>query len=63
MNNQLLRFSRFGLRALAITASTLALIDLIKQQWIPATACSVAWALIAWVEQDFIKRFSDSAEL
>lgn len=62
MNEKQLRFTRFALRALTITASTVALLDVIKQQWIPAASCTVAWMLIVWVERDFIKGSSDSSE-
>ncbi len=57
-----LRFARFGLRALAVTASTVAILDIIKQQWIPAASCTLAWMLIAWVERDLINSSKDSPE-
>ena len=59
-NNQ--RFARFGLRALAITASTVAIVDLIKAQWIPAISCTIAWMILIWVERDLIKKSSDSSQ-
>ena len=57
-----LRFARFGLRALAVTASTVVILDIIKQQWIPAASCTLAWMLIAWVERDLINSSKDSPE-
>lgn len=41
-----LKLLRFGVRALRITASTVALVALLRQQWIPAAAFAVVWLLI-----------------
>jgi hypothetical protein len=37
---------RFGHRALRITASTLSVVALLRQKWIPAGAFGVAWLLL-----------------
>jgi hypothetical protein len=34
---------RFGLRALRISASSVALVALLRQQWLTGLACSLAW--------------------
>jgi hypothetical protein len=40
------RLLRFGVRALRVTASTVAVVALLRQQWIAAAAFSLAWLLI-----------------
>jgi hypothetical protein len=37
---------RFALRAVRVTASTIAVVALLRQQWVPAAAFTVAWLLI-----------------
>lgn len=41
-----LKLLRFGVRALRISASTVAVVALLRQQWIAATAMGLAWLLI-----------------
>ncbi|MFY8149078.1 MAG: hypothetical protein ACOVNL_07655 [Prochlorococcaceae cyanobacterium] len=41
-----LRLAHFAVRALRITASTVALVALVRQQWIPAVCFGVGWLLI-----------------
>jgi hypothetical protein len=38
--------ARFGYMALRITASTIAVVALLRQSWIPAVAFAVAWLLL-----------------
>jgi hypothetical protein len=38
--------ARFGVRALRVSASTIAVVALLRQNWIPATAFAIAWVLI-----------------
>ena len=38
--------ARFGLRALRITASTVAVVALIQEQWVPGVSFWVAWLLL-----------------
>lgn len=44
--NQWLSLLRFAVRALRITASTVAVVALLRQQWIAGVAFSVVWLLI-----------------
>jgi len=37
---------RFAVRAVRVTASTIAVVALLRQQWVPAAAFTVAWLLI-----------------
>ncbi|MCP9857759.1 hypothetical protein KBZ33_02540 [Cyanobium sp. Cruz-8D1] len=37
---------RFAVRAVRVTASTIAVVALLRQQWVAAAAFSVAWLLI-----------------
>ena len=37
---------RFAVRAVRVTASTIAVVALLRQQWLPAAAFTVAWLLI-----------------
>lgn len=41
-----LKLLRFGVRALRISVSTLAVVALLRQQWLAGAACSLAWLLI-----------------
>jgi hypothetical protein len=38
--------ARFGLRALRITASTVAVVALLQEQWVPGVSFGVAWLLL-----------------
>ena len=51
MQDQLLRLGRFGLRALRIAASTVALLELLRSHWISGGAAAAAWALFALAER------------
>lgn len=37
---------RFAVRAVRVTASTIAVVALLRQQWVPAAAFTVAWLLV-----------------
>jgi len=37
---------RFGVKALQITASTIAVVELLRQQWVAAACFTMAWLLI-----------------
>ena len=37
---------RFAVRAVRVSASTIAVVALLRQQWLPAAAFTVAWLLI-----------------
>ena len=39
-------FARFGLRALRVTASTVAVVALVQEQWVPGISFGVAWLLL-----------------
>jgi hypothetical protein len=43
---RLRELARFSHRALRITASTVAVVSLLRQAWIPAAAFAVAWLLL-----------------
>lgn len=43
---QSLRLVRFAVRALRVTASTIAAVALLRQEWVAAAAFAVAWLLI-----------------
>lgn len=45
------RFARFGLRALRIGASTVAIIELLRSDWIGGVSASLAWLLFVQVER------------
>ena len=38
--------ARFGLRALRVTASTVAVVALVQEQWVPGVSFGVAWLLL-----------------
>jgi hypothetical protein len=42
---------RFGLRLLRITASSAALVELLRQEWIAAAIMTVAWILSIQAER------------
>lgn len=58
MDDRLLQYSRFGLRALRIAASTLALVALLRSEWAAGVGASLAWFLFLQVE----RRWTDEAE-
>jgi hypothetical protein len=43
---RVLKLVRFSVRALRVTASTIAVVALLKQEWVAAAAFVVAWLLI-----------------
>jgi hypothetical protein len=45
------QLSRFGLRALRIAASTVAVIELLRSHWITGTAAGMAWVVFMQVER------------
>ena len=59
MGERMQQLSRFGLRALRIAASTLALLELLRSHWVGGVAASLAWLLFLQVERRW-KPDSDS---
>ena len=51
MDHRLRRYSRIGLRALRIGASTLALVALLRSEWAAGAGASIAWLLFIQVER------------
>ena len=51
MDHRLRQYSRFGLRALRISASTLALVALLRSDWATGAGASLAWLLFVQVER------------
>ena len=45
------QLGRFGLRLLRITASSAALVELLRQEWIAAAIMTVAWILSIQAER------------
>ena len=45
--------ARFAHRALRITASTIAVVALLRQNWVPAAAFAAAWLLLRQVPRLF----------
>ena len=58
MNPRLRQYSRFGLRALRIAASTLALVALLRSDWNTGAGALLAWLLFIQVE----RRWTDSTD-
>ena len=58
MKARLRQYSRFGLRALRIAASTLALVALLRSDWTTGAGASFAWLLFIQVE----RRWTDSTD-
>ena len=58
MDHRLRQYSRFGLRALRIGASTLALVSLLRTDWAAGAGAGLAWFLFIQVE----RRWTDQAE-
>jgi hypothetical protein len=52
---------RFAVRALRVTASTIAVVALLRQEWVAAGAFAVAWLLILGAPRLF-PRLQDPAE-
>jgi len=48
-----LKLLRFGVRALRVTASTVAVVALLRQQWLAGALFSLAWLLIQAAPQVF----------
>jgi hypothetical protein len=51
MGERMQQLSRFGLRALRIAASTMALIELLRSHWLTGAAASLAWLVFLQVER------------
>ena len=51
MDQRLRQFSRFGLLALRIAASTLAVVALLRSEWATGAGASLAWILFVQVER------------
>lgn len=62
MPPRLQQLSRFGLRALRIAASTIALIELLRSDWRGGVAATVAWLVFVQVERRLAAQAPDSAE-
>ena len=58
MDHRLRQYSRFGLRALRIGASTLALVALLRSEWAAGAGAAFAWFLFVQVE----RRWTDQSE-
>jgi hypothetical protein len=61
MPPRLQQLSRFGLRALRIAASTIALIELLRSDWRGGVAATVAWLVFVQVERRLAAQAPDSA--
>ena len=59
MDHRLRQYSRFGLKALRIAASTLALVELLRSDWVAGAGASLAWFLFVQVE----RRWTDPADV
>lgn len=46
VRDRLRGLARFGVRALRVSASTIAVVALLRQNWIPAIAFAIVWVLI-----------------
>lgn len=51
--DRLLALIRFAVRAVRVTASTIAVVALLRQQWVAAGAFTVAWLLILGLPRVF----------
>ena len=51
---RLQQLGRFGLRALRIAASTIALLELLRSDWAGGIAASLAWLLFVQVERRLV---------
>ena len=58
--DRLQQLGRFGLRALRIAASTIALIELLRSQWTGGIAATLAWLFFAQVERRLSQESQDS---
>lgn len=61
MPPRLQQLSRFGLRALRIAASTIALIELLRSDWRGGVAATVAWLVFVQVERRLAAQQPDAA--
>ena len=59
MNDRVRRYSLIGLKALRISASTVALVELLRTDWSGAAGGATAWLLFIQVE----RRWTDAADL
>ncbi len=51
MDHRSRQYSRFGLKALRIAASTVALVELLRSDWVAGAGASLAWFLFVQVER------------
>ena len=58
MDHRSRQYSRFGLKALRIAASTVALVELLRSDWVAGAGASLAWFLFVQVE----RRWTDQAD-
>lgn len=54
------QLGRFGLRALRIAASTIALLELLRSHWSAGVAATVAWLVFLQVERRIQPQESDN---
>lgn len=52
-SSQALKLLRFGVRALRISASTVAVVALLRQQWLAGVLFALAWLLIVGAPRVF----------
>ncbi|MEY4359725.1 MAG: hypothetical protein RLZZ631_1211 [Cyanobacteriota bacterium] len=57
--DRLQQLGRFGLRALRIAASTIALLELLRSDWTGGIAASLAWVVFIQVERRLPKPSND----
>ncbi len=51
MDHRSRQYGRFGLKALRIAASTVALVELLRSDWVAGAGASLAWFLFVQVER------------
>ena len=51
MDHRSRQYSRFGLKALRLAASTVALVELLRSDWVAGAGASLAWFLFVQVER------------
>lgn len=60
MDERLVKLGRFGLRALRIAASTVALLELLRSDWTNGIAAGVAWLVFMQVERRLPQESSEA---
>ena len=58
MDHRSRQYSSFGLKALRLAASTVALVELLRSDWVAGAGASLAWFLFIQVE----RRWTDQAD-